>query len=160
LKGAVPVVSTGVLYLLAVLVISTYWGLWLGLFTSVVSAASFNFFHLPPVGRLTISDPENWVALGVFLLSAVLATALAHIARSRAREAELRRREADLVAEMARLIMGGTTVEDSLRTASQRMARALGVSSASIELRDLEGDSRRLAFPLTADARRIGTLLL
>lgn len=45
-----PPVSTGVL------LVATYWGLWLGIFTSGVSAAAFNFFHLPPEGRFTIAD--------------------------------------------------------------------------------------------------------
>ena len=31
LRELVPVVSTGVVYLLAVLLVSSYWGLWLGL---------------------------------------------------------------------------------------------------------------------------------
>src|SRR5688572_32942975 len=48
-------VSLGVLYLLAVLLVSTYWGLWLGLATSVAAALAFNFFHIPPTGRFTIA---------------------------------------------------------------------------------------------------------
>ena len=47
-------VSLGVVYLLAVLVVSVIWGAWLGVATAVLSAAAFNFFHLPPVGRFTI----------------------------------------------------------------------------------------------------------
>ena len=63
LSEAVPVVSTGVVYLLAVLLVSTRWGLWLGVLTAVLSAAAFNFFHIPPTGEFTIADGENWVAL-------------------------------------------------------------------------------------------------
>ena len=53
--------------MLGVLVVSTYYGLWLGLFTSLASAAAFNFFHIPPIGTLDIANGENWVALAVFL---------------------------------------------------------------------------------------------
>ena len=56
-------VSLSVVYLPAVLLVSAYWGLPLGIATSVLSAAAFNFFHIPPVGRFTISDSRNWVAL-------------------------------------------------------------------------------------------------
>ncbi len=63
LKGVAPVVSLSVVYLPAVLLVSAVWGLWLGLGTSLLSAAAFNFFHLPPVGRFTIADSRNWVAL-------------------------------------------------------------------------------------------------
>jgi two-component system, OmpR family, sensor histidine kinase KdpD len=84
LKEAVPVVSTSVLYLLAVLLVAGYWGLWLALPTAVVSALAWNFFHIPPTGRFTIEEEENWVALGVFLVAAVVVSALAEAGRSRA----------------------------------------------------------------------------
>jgi len=95
LRELVPVVSTGVLYLLAVLLVSTYWGLWLGVVTALLSAAAFNFFHLPPTGRFTIAHSENWVALAVFLVTALVVSTLADAARSRAEEAERRREETD-----------------------------------------------------------------
>ena len=50
------VASLGVVYLFAVVLVSTYWGFALGLLTAIASAAAFNFFHLPPVGRLTLAD--------------------------------------------------------------------------------------------------------
>ena len=95
LRDAVPVVSTGVLYLLAVLLVSSYWGLRLGLLTAVLSAAAFNWFHLPPTGGFTIAESRDWVALGVYLVAALLASTLAGAARRRAEEAERRRLEAD-----------------------------------------------------------------
>ena len=72
LREIVPVLSTGVVYLLAVLLVSSYWGLWMGLATAVVSALAFNFFHIPPTGRFTIAESENWVALVVFLVAATV----------------------------------------------------------------------------------------
>ena len=66
LREVVPVVSTGVVYMLAVLLVSSYWGLAMGLLTAVMGAAAWNFFHIPPTGRFTIAEGENWVALAVF----------------------------------------------------------------------------------------------
>ena len=48
------------------------------------SALAFNFFHIPPTGRFTITGGENWVALVVFFVAAVLASSLAEVARRRA----------------------------------------------------------------------------
>ena len=93
-RGIAPAVSTGVLYLLAVLAISIVWGLWLGLATGLASALAFNFFHIPPTGAFTIADGENWVALVTFLIAAVVAGWLAELARTRAAEAEASAREA------------------------------------------------------------------
>lgn len=95
LKSIAPVVSLGVVYLPAILVVSTVWGLRLGLLTSVASTLAFNFFHIPPLHRLTIADEENWVALAAFAIAAVLSSAVAGFARSRAIEVQEGRREAD-----------------------------------------------------------------
>ena len=84
LKQVAPVVSLSVVYLPAVLLISTYWGPSLGLLTALGSAATFNFFHLPPTGRFSIADSRNWVALAAFMFVAVVAGTIAELARTRA----------------------------------------------------------------------------
>jgi two-component system, OmpR family, sensor histidine kinase KdpD len=83
LKHIAPVVSLSVAYLPAVLLAATYWGLALGVFTSLLSAAAFNFFHLPPVGKFTIADSRNWVALAAFMIVALVAGTIAELARDR-----------------------------------------------------------------------------
>ena len=56
------------------------------------AALAFNFFHIPPTGRFTIAEAENWVALAVFLVVAAVASTLSPTWRgARAREAEQRR---------------------------------------------------------------------
>ncbi|MEA2373253.1 MAG: two-component system, OmpR family, sensor histidine kinase KdpD [Solirubrobacteraceae bacterium] len=148
LRQVSPIASDSVLYLPAVLLAAAAFGLWLGLLTSLISAAAFNFFYIPPVGHFTIASNRDWVGLGVFLVAAVLASSLADLARSHTREAELRRREADLAAEMARVLLGGTTVEAALGVVARRLAETLDLSSAAVELRAVPGDDRRLALPL------------
>jgi two-component system, OmpR family, sensor histidine kinase KdpD len=61
LSEVAPVVALGVVYLVAVLLVSTFWGGWLGAATALASALAFNFFHIPPTGRFTIlrPDPED-----------------------------------------------------------------------------------------------------
>ena len=160
LKELVPVVSTGVVYMLAVLLVSSRWGLWFGLLTAVLSAMAFNFFHIPPTGRFTIAEGENWVALAVFLVAAVVVSTLAGKATARAQEAERGHREADLTAEMARLLLGGGSIEESLRTVGQRIAEAYDLSSVSVELSWVDSDPRRRAVPLIVGGNRIGTVLV
>jgi two-component system sensor histidine kinase KdpD len=143
-----------------VLLVSSYWGLWLGVLTSVASAAAFNFFHIPPTGRFTISDPQNWVALGVYFAAAVVVSTLADAARARALEAEQRRAEADLAAELARLILGGGDAADAFPDAAKRIAEAVGVDTAELKLGWADGDEERLAIPLVSDRDRVGTLLV
>jgi two-component system, OmpR family, sensor histidine kinase KdpD len=99
-----PVVSLGIVYLPAILLISIVWGLRLGLLASVASAAAFNFFQIPPLHRFAIADEQNWVALAAFAIAAVLSSTVAGLARSGAIEAERRREDADrALAELAAL---------------------------------------------------------
>ncbi len=155
-----PVASLGVVYLPAVLVVSITWGPWLGVGTAVVSALAFNFFHLPPTGHLTIRDSRNWVALIAFLVVAFIASSVAEVSRARARDAQERRREADLAAEMARLLLRGNSLAESLPTAAARLAAALELTSAAIVMDAVEGDERTVAFALREGTRRLGTLIV
>ena len=160
IKQVAPPVSTGVVYLIAVLLVSTYWGAWLGVLTAVASALAFNWFHIPPTGRFTIAQPENWVALAVFLAAAGIASTVAEVARHRAEEAELRRREADLAAEMARLLLGGSSLPDALSAVGRRLAQALDLASATVELAPVEADARRIGVPLDLGRGRTGALVV
>jgi two-component system, OmpR family, sensor histidine kinase KdpD len=160
LRELVPVVSTGVVYLLAVLLVSGGWGLRLGLVTAVLSALAFNYFHIPPTGRFTIEHGENWVALAVFLVAAAVTSTLAGAARSRAADAERERAEADLTAEMARLLLTGESLESSLHTVGQRIAQTFGLRSVAVEPSWVSSDARRRALPLVVAGSRVGSVLI
>lgn len=161
LKTLAPAVSLSVVYLPAVLLVSAYWGAALGLLTSIASAAAFNFFHIPPIGRFTIADSRNWVALAAFMLVAVTVSALANIARSRAVEAETRRREADLAADFARELLAGAQTRDALGVTARRVAEAMMIPSAAIELGTAAEDGRRARIPLRGSGgEQIATLLV
>ncbi len=86
-------VRSGSHFLLAVLVVSAAWGLRCAIFLSVVATLAYNFFFLPPIGTFTIADPQNWIALFTFLLTAVIASQLAERARRETANANSRRRE-------------------------------------------------------------------
>jgi two-component system sensor histidine kinase KdpD len=162
LKQIAPVVSLSVVYLPAVLIVSTYWGATLGLLTALGSAAAFNFFHLPPSGQFSIADSRNWVALGAFVVVALATSAIAEVARARTREAERRRAEADLAAALARELLLGDDSDRALSSAARRIAEALGLRSAAIVAGpdEPEAGERLTAIELrAADGSRIGTLL-
>lgn len=145
IKEVAPAVSTGVIYLLAVLLVSSIWGLRLGIVTALLSALAFNFFHIPPTGRLTINEPENWVALAVLLVTAVVVSSIAELARGRARIAEQRRREAELTAELARLF-SAAPVESACARAAAMTASALDLEEVEISLGSyaVEGPAMRV----------------
>jgi two-component system sensor histidine kinase KdpD len=153
LETLAPVLSLSVVYLPAVLLVAAVWGWALGLAASVLSAAAFNFFHIPPLGRFSIADSHNWVALIAFIVVALSAAAISELARKRAGEAERGRGEADLAAALARELLGGADTSTALAGTAHRLAATLGLSAVGLELGpgDDPGEhrSRRTVLPLT-----------
>ena len=84
LRPIAPVLSLGVLYVFAVLPVAVLWGLAYSLPVSVLSMLVFNFLFLPPLHTLALRDSENWVALAVYLVTAVVVSQLATLSRRRA----------------------------------------------------------------------------
>jgi two-component system sensor histidine kinase KdpD len=160
LERLTTVSSLGVVYLLGVVIVSAYWGLWFGVGMSLLCAAAFNFFHLPPILRFTIADSRNWVALGAFLVVAVATSTVSELARARAIEADQRRAEADLAAEMAQMVLARAGVHDALVPIGRRLAAAFGLAWASVTLDQNKGDERREVIPLSVDGRQIGALMV
>lgn len=152
LKEVAPAASAGMVYLLPVLAMSILWSRWVGLFTALLSAIAFNLFHIQPTGTLSVNSPENLVALLVFLLVAVITSGLAELSRSRAREAEQRRLEADITADLARDMLA-SRVEDRIPDASARLAANLGVARARIVLQPADADEG-LEIPLDLGDRK------
>jgi two-component system sensor histidine kinase KdpD len=161
LKSVAPAVSLSVVYVPAVLLVSVYWGLALGLATSLASAAAFNFFHIAPVGLFRISDARNWVALAAFVTVAVVVSAVAELARTRAAEAERRREEADLAAGLARELLAGVQTREVLGSTARRLAEAMTLPSAAIELGAVPPQPRRLGMALRGpDGEQVATLIV
>jgi two-component system sensor histidine kinase KdpD len=79
--------------LMVVLFTATIWGSRPAFVASILGMLFFNYFFLPPVGTWTVTDPENWVALGAFLVTALTTGQLSSRAKRRAEEAESRRVE-------------------------------------------------------------------
>src|SRR6185312_434033 len=97
--------TVGLFLLLLVLWAATTRGLAEAIFTSVVAVVGCNFFFLPPVGTLTTADPENWVALFAFLVTAVTVSRLSTTAKRRAEEAESGRNEIGTLYELSRAML-------------------------------------------------------
>src|SRR5262249_51149347 len=91
--GRVSSTTVALALLLVVLFAATGWGIPPALLASLLGVVFFNFFFLPPVHTFTIVDPQNWVALAAFLITALTAGALSARAKRRAEEAEAGRRE-------------------------------------------------------------------
>src|SRR2546427_11876514 len=99
-------------FLLAILVVSTVWGLAVSVFMSIAATLAYNYYFLPPIGELTIADPQNWVALFAFLVTAVMASHLSARAKQQADDAHPRPRGNEkLYAFSQQLLRAGKVIE-------------------------------------------------
>ena len=133
--------------LLVVLFVATAWGSKPAVVAALLGVASFNFFFLPPVGTFTIADPENWIALLAFLITAITTGQLSARAKQRAEEATAAHEETERLYH---------ELQDTFERSSQ--AKALK-QSEQLKTALLDAVTHDLRTPLTAIKASITTLL-
>jgi len=126
--------TVGFTFLLSVLVVSTVWGLACSVFMVLLAALVYNFFFLPPVGTFTIADPQNWVALFAFLITAVIASHLANRVREEALNADQRRRDVERLYSFSQQLLATDNILELLNGIPGQIVDAFSVSSAGILL--------------------------
>jgi len=116
--------TVALMFLVMVLLTSAYWGLRYALLMAVIATAAFNFFFLPPVGTFTIADPQNWVALFAFLVTALVASNLAERARREAEGAKQRRLEVERLYGLSQRLLATDNVLELLNAAIAEETKA------------------------------------
>jgi two-component system, OmpR family, sensor histidine kinase KdpD len=158
-RSFAPVLSLGVLYLLAVVAVAVLFGLAYAVVVSVASMLAFNFFFLPPVHTFALRDSANWFALGVYLVTGVVVSELAARSRRRAADASQRELEAKLLASVAATLLEADRVQSRLKDVAGQLADALALSQARIELESLRRpDPGEAAADLRFGERHVGRL--
>src|SRR5271165_147733 len=93
---------------LAIMAVATWWGLAVASVMAVAAMLCFNYFFLPPIGAFTIADPQNWVALAAFLVTAIVASKLSASAKQQADQALQRQQEMERLYDLSRaMLLGG-----------------------------------------------------
>lgn len=142
LRGALPTGSIALLFLLAVLLSAVRDGFWTGVAASVLAFCAYNFFFVEPRYSFSVSDPEDAIALGVFLAVAALTGFLT----GRVRE------EADAASQRAGML------EHLARFESNLQASASADDIRPVVLRHLAGLDGGAAILLRPDGK--GGLIL
>jgi signal transduction histidine kinase len=133
LKQVAPVNNLLVVYLLAVIVVASIWGLWLTVATAAASVLAFDFFHTPPLYTITLNTPEDHTAVSAFLVVGLMTSTLAGLARSRAALAEQRNQLAEAAAERARVL---AAQQAALRRVATLVARGSSPSAVFAAVAD------------------------
>ena len=124
--------------LLLILFVAARWGLRYAIVTSIAATACYNFFFLPPIGRFTVSDPQNLLALFVFLVTSVVASRLSNRIREESQQARARQVELEILYSLSRALL--QTDELTRLTNSIPSAIALATGANSVLFYLLDGD--------------------
>jgi len=138
LPGALRIANVSMLYLIAVLATAVAFGSGPAVVASVLAFLFFDWFFVEPVHQFTVADPQEWVALLLFLATAVVTGQLAAGQRRRAEEARQREREAVVLYDVARLL-GGEELRPALAAIAERLRSELAVDAVAIEVADVAG---------------------
>lgn len=122
--------TVGFAYLLLVLLIASTWGLAEATLASLAATFAFNFFFLPPIGKLTIADPQNWVALFSFLATALIASRLSTRVKKQAVDAVDRQREIERLYTFSRAILLTDPGEPIAKQLARKLAEVFGLEAA------------------------------
>jgi two-component system, OmpR family, sensor histidine kinase KdpD len=131
--GQVNLANSSMLYLFAVLATAVAFGRGPAVLASVAAFLVFDWFFVHPLHQFTVSDPEEWISLVFFLLTAIVTGQLAAGQRQRAREAQQREREALVLYDVVRML-GDGELDQVLEAVAERLRRELNLLALAVEL--------------------------
>jgi len=100
-----PLSTAGFIYLLVVVTVSLFYGIWQATFISLLAVSCLNFFFVPPIWTFVVSDSRDWIALISFQVCALLVSRLSSRESRIAREANLQRAQMEKLYELSRGIL-------------------------------------------------------
>lgn len=140
LYPTIPNIS--ILYLLVILWLASTRGRYAAILASLVAFFSFDYFLVPPIFKFTINRIEEWLALFVFLVTALLTSQLAVMLRQRAEEANRREREARILYELMRTTNNEEQLEHQLSIITKAVVAVFaswGIQDCALLLHDAKG---------------------
>jgi len=128
--------TVGFVFLLAILAVSAAWGLRVALFMALIATVAYNYFFLPPLLRFTIADPQNWVSLFAFLVTAIIASQLSERARREALQSNQRRREVERLYAFSQRLLSTENVFGLLNRVPAFIVDTFGVVGSVIYIEE------------------------
>ncbi len=120
--------------LLAILYFAVRWNRLETIAASVVAALGFLLYFQPPIGSFKASDPQSYIAVAGFLITAIVVSQTALTARLRAAEALERKAETDRLYELGQALLATESLQATVWIAIHQGIRIFGASGAAFYL--------------------------
>jgi two-component system sensor histidine kinase KdpD len=142
-------------YLLAILIASALGGLGVAVSMSIMATLILDYYFFPPVGRFTISDPQDWASLFAFLIISVTGSGLSVRARRQAEEANRRRNEVEHLYEFSRHLLKARDPVELLNEIPRQIVKLFKASAAALFMGDTQSIYRAGIEALPLDQARL-----
>ena len=133
-----PIPNLSIVFLLAVLLTAVSFGIWPAIYASGLSFMAYNFFFIEPIYTFTIAEPYELLALVIFLVVAVVTSALAGRVREQATISAGRMRAMRRLYEFTRRLSGLASFDAVAEGAASEINASLG--RAVVVLLEQDGD--------------------
>ena len=143
LTSLTPIPNLSMLFLVAVLLVAVNFGIWPAIYASMLSFVVYNFFFIPPLYTFTIAEPYELLALVIFLIVAVITSALAGRVREQATISASRMRAMRRLYEFTRRLSGLASFDAVAEGAASEIHASLG--RAVVVLLEHDGDLALIA---------------
>lgn len=149
--------NISMLYLIVVMATAIVFGRGPAIAASITAFLTFDWFFVQPYYSITVSDPGEWLALLLLLLTAMVTGQLTAAVRRRAVLAQQRQREATVLYDVVRRMSDGD-LDKALQAVAERLRGELALAGVVITLaeggdvaiRAESGDAAALALVETA----------
>ncbi len=129
-------VSDMLLFLLMTVIVALIGGLRPALICAIAGSVLLNYFFTPPVHTLTIKDPNNALALFVFIAVGMLVSSVVDLAARRTREAARGAAESRTLADLASTALAE---DDALGLTLERLRETFALRSVTLFERQEDG---------------------
>jgi two-component system, OmpR family, sensor histidine kinase KdpD len=141
MRGQLNLTSDVLIFLVAVIVVALVGGFVPALLAAVLGSLLLNYYFVPPIHQLTIAEVNNVLALGVFVVVAILVSSVVDIAARRTRQAARASAESELLTTTAGSVLRG---ERAVTAVLDRVREAFAMDSVTL-LERRPGQSGRWA---------------
>src|SRR5438270_323187 len=150
IRAAAPrwhLANLSMLYLLVILATAVLAGRVPAIVSALLSFLAVDWYFVHPVGHWTVSNPDEWVTLMIFLVSSLVTGQMAAILRTRAEEARLREREMATLYELGTATAGQAELGPILTFLAERVKESFGGAPCEFLLWDRAEQLRPLDLP-------------
>jgi two-component system, OmpR family, sensor histidine kinase KdpD len=125
-------------FLVLILIVASRLRLTYSVYLSIVCALLYNFFFLPPIGTLTIADPQNWIALAAFLCTSFLVSHLSNNEHIQSEISERRRQEVERLYIFSQELLLHDDPRTLARISPSIAATVFGFRAVALYVRDTD----------------------